>query len=240
MAADEDITAQLLADGLKVTGLSLALLGYEAYPGDLSEDERGQYGLQDLEEMDAVTPEERAASLRHARLLAGLLWHSSVVLIDQLYADHRSVSEMDEITAADIEGTWVLSSLPERFATLYGVDFVRRFIVVASDLTGALVRGWDPPGCVAAELALRCLLDQAELTADAYELDEDLADGWRERLDDILFDDADSDMLYSRRLDGFENDAEMGAELGIVSMRFEEWFEPFSTGYSVPPYARSA
>lgn len=97
MAADEDIAEQLLSDGPKITGLSLALLGYEAHPDDLTEDESGQYELADLEELAAVPPEGRAASLRQARLLAGLLRHSSVVLIDKLYADHANVSEMDEI-----------------------------------------------------------------------------------------------------------------------------------------------
>ena len=39
---------------------------------------------------------------------------------------------------------------------------------------------------------------------------------------------------------GFENDAEMRAEPGIAPMRFEQWLEPFNTGYRVPSYARSA
>jgi hypothetical protein len=238
MSADGDMTQNLLSDGLKLTGLSLAMLGYEPHADDLPDDERAQFEPQDLEEMSTRPPEERAESLRRARLLAGLLWHSSVVLVDQLYADHASVSEMEEITAAEIDGTWVLSSLPTRFAANYGVSFVRRFIVMAADLTGTLVRGWESPGCVAAELALRCLLDQAELTADTYELD--LAEDWRDRLEEVLFEDADSEMLYLQRMDGFENDEEMTAELGLAPMRFEHWFEPFNTGYSVPPYARSA
>lgn len=114
---------------------------------------------------------------------------------------------------------------------------MRRFIVVAADLTGTLVRGWDSPGCVAAELALRCLLDQAEVMAETYDLD--LADAWRERLEEILLEDADSDMLYSRRLHGFENDDAMASDLGLAPMRFDQWFEPFNEGYSVPPYART-
>jgi hypothetical protein len=46
-------------------------------------------------------------------------------------------------------------------------------------------------------------------------------------------------MLYSRRLDGFENDDDMKSGLGLAPMRFAQWFEPFNTGYSVPPYAVS-
>jgi hypothetical protein len=28
--------------------------------------------------------------------------------------------------------------------------------------------------------------------------------------------------------------------LGLAPMRFAQWFEPFNTGYSVPPYAQNA
>lgn len=192
--------------------------------------------MDDLEEMAAVPAEERAESLRRAKLLAGLLWHSSVILVDQLYSDLETVSESDE-PAEDIGGTWVLSSLPPRFSSGYDVSFVRRFIVIASDLTGNLVRGWDSPGCVAAELALRCLLDQAETTAELYDLD--LAIDWRSLVEESLLEDTDSDMLYSESLDGFENDDEMSAELGLAPMRFAQWFEPFNLGYNVPPYARA-
>jgi hypothetical protein len=236
MTDDGDITAELLTDAAKLTGLSLSRLGYEPHPDELSEDERAGLGLDDLEEMAAVPEEEREESLHRAKLLAGLLWHSSVILVDQLYSDLETVSELDEVTAADISGTWVLSSLPPRFASGYNVAFVRRFIVIASDLTGTLVRGWDSPGCIAAELALRCLLDQAETTAELYDLD--FADDWRPRLEEFLLEDTDSDMLYSQRLDGFENDDEMSAELGLAPMRFKHWFDPFNVGYSVPPYAR--
>jgi hypothetical protein len=238
IADDGDITAELLADASKLTGLSLNRLGYEPHPDELSEDERAGLELDDLEEMASVPAEERAESLRQAKLLAGLLWHSSVVLVDQLYSDLATVSELDEITAEDISGTWVLSSLPPRFSSGYDGPFVRRFIVIASDLTGTLVRGWDSPGCVAAELALRCLLDQAEVTAELYDLD--LADDWRSRVEEFLLEDTDSDMLYPQSLDGFENDDEMSAELGLAPMRFKQWFEPFNVGYNVPPYARTS
>lgn len=111
MTADAEITEKMLSDGRRLTGLPLAMLGYEAHPDDLTDDERAQFEAEDLDEMAAVPEAERAVSLRQARLLAGLLWHSSVVMIDQLYADMATVSEMKEITTADIDETWVLSSL---------------------------------------------------------------------------------------------------------------------------------
>lgn len=65
-------------------------------------------------------------------------------------------------------------------------------------------------------------------------------DGWRKRLKDILLGDADNDMLYSRQLDGFENDDDIQSGMGLAPMGFAQRFEPFNTGYSVPPCARSS
>lgn len=45
---------------------------------------------------------------------------------------------------------------------------MQSFLVVAAAMTGALVRGWSRPSCVAQELALRCLLDQVEILEDSY------------------------------------------------------------------------
>lgn len=106
----------MLSDGLKLTGLPLAMLGHETHPDDLPDDVRAQFEAEDLDEMAAMPEGERAVSLRQARLLAGLLWHSSVVMIDQLYADLATVSEMKEITAAEIDGTWgpVIAAGPVR------------------------------------------------------------------------------------------------------------------------------
>ena len=123
----------------------------------------------------------------------------------------------------------MLSSLPPQFAASYDAKFTQKFIVVAADVTAALVRGWTAPGCLAGELAVRCLLDQAEITEDIYELD--LPDDWREQVEEVLLEDADSQALYSDNLDVLEDDADV---LGV-----EHWFEPVSAGDTVPPYAWS-
>ena len=109
------------------------------------------------------------------------------------------------VTPADIAGTSVLSSLPPQFAASYDAKFTQKFIVVAADVTASLVRGWTAPGCLAAELAVRCLLDQAEITEDIYELD--LPEDWRADVEEVLLEDADSDALYSDNLDVLEDDA---------------------------------
>jgi hypothetical protein len=46
----------MLADVLKLTGLDLAMLGYEARPDDSSEDERAQFELDDREGRACTSP----------------------------------------------------------------------------------------------------------------------------------------------------------------------------------------
>jgi hypothetical protein len=229
-ADDDDITEELLADAEKLTGLSLELLGLDPHPDDMTAEQRLQFEPEDLEEMAAVTPEEREKSVLQTRLLAGLLWNSSSVLIDQLFRDLDTLNELETVTPADIRGSSVLCSLPPRFAAGYDLKFTQKFIVVASDVTAALVRGWNAPGCLAAELAVRCLLDQAEITEDIYELD--LPDDWRAIVEEVLLEDADSETLYSG-----SDDSEGSDDAGIGYLDFEHWFKPFTRGDTVPPYA---
>ena len=228
-ADDDDITEELLADADKLTGLGLELLGLDPHPDDMSAEQRLQFDPEDLAEMAAVPPEERQKTLRQTRLLAGLLWNSSSILIDQLFRDLGTLSQLETVTAADVAGTSVLSCLPPQFAADYDAKFTQKFIVVASDVTASLVRGWTAPGSLAAELAVRCLLDQAEITEDIYELD--LAEDWREAVEEVLLEHADSEALYADNLDVLEDDAD---RLGC-----EHWFRPVSAGDTVPPYAYS-
>ncbi|MDN4644725.1 hypothetical protein [Arthrobacter sp. PsM3] len=228
-ADDDDITEELLADAGKLTGLSLELLGLDPHPDDMTPDQRLQFDPEDLAEMAAVSPKERQKAVSQTRLLAGLLWNSSSILIDQLFRDLGTLSRLESTTPTDIAGTSVLSSLPPQFASSYDPKFTQKLIVVASDVTASLARGWAAPGCLAAELAVRCLLDQAEITEDIYELD--LPENWRAQVEEVLLEDADSEALYSDSLDVLEDDAD---RLG-----FEHWFTPFGAGDTVPPYACS-
>ena len=228
-ADDDDITEELLADADKLTGLGLELLGLDPHPDDMTAEQRLQFDPEDLEEMAAVSPDDRQKAVSQTRLLAGLLWNSSSILIDQLFRDLDTLNQLDAVTPIDVAGTSVLSSLPPEFASSYDAKFTQKFIVVASDVTASLARGWTAPGCLAAELAVRCLLDQAEITEDIYELD--LPEDWRAQVEEVLLEDADSEALYSDSLDVLEDDAD---KLG-----FEHWFEPFAPGDTVPPYAYS-
>ncbi|MEO5778600.1 hypothetical protein [Arthrobacter sp. PAMC25284] len=227
-ADDEDITDELLADAGKLTGLSLELLGLDPHPDDMTAEQRLLFDPEDLAEMSAAASEDREKALRQTRLLAGLLWNSSSVLLDQLFRDLETLGQLETVTPANIAGSSALFSLPPQFAADYDVKFTRKFIVVASDVTASLVRGWTAPGCLAAELAVRALLDQAQITEDIYELD--LPDDWRAAVEEVLLEDADSEWLYA-------DDADGGA--GTVPPGVGQWFESFTPADTVPPYARS-
>jgi hypothetical protein len=232
-ADDDDITYELLADADKLTGLGLELLGLDPHPDDMTPEQRLLYDPEDLEEMAAVAPEDRQKALRQTRLLAGLLWNSSSILIDQLFRDLGTLGGLEAVTPTDVAGTSVLSCLPPQFAASYDVKFTQKFIVVASDVTAALARGWTAPGCLAAELAVRCLLDQAEITEDIYELD--LPEDWRANVEEVLLEHADSEALYGDDDDGGHH----GGQPDAARLGFGNWFRPITPGDTVPPYAYS-
>jgi hypothetical protein len=228
-ADDDDITEELLADAAKLTGLSLELLGLDPHPDDMNPEQRLQFDPEDLDAMASVSSEDRQEAVRQTHLLAGLLWNSSAVLLDQLFRDLGTLNGLETVTPSDIAGSSVLSSLPSQFAASYDTKFTQRFIVVASDVTASLARGWTAPGCLAAELAVRCLLDQAEITEDIYELD--LQEDWRAQVEEVLLEDAGSEALYS--------DGDDVPQPATGNLAFEDWFKPFAPGDAVPPYACS-
>ena len=235
MTREENYVEHVLLAGEGLTGLSLEQLGFEPRLEDLTGEQRNFLGPDDLEWMGQITPERRDRSLVQAKLLAGALWEACVVLIDQLFEDLASLRKLSTIDREDIANSFVLSWLPPRQAQKYDVGFVQRFLLVAADMTGALARGWSRPSCVAQELALRCLFDQVEVLEDSYDLD--LADDWRGRLEEQLFEDMDSELLYQDAMDGFEDDIGLTMQLGLAPMNVEDWFQPF-TDTSVPPFVR--
>lgn len=235
MTAEENYIEHALHVGEGLTGLSLEQLGFEPRMEDLTEDQRNRLGADDLEWIRSVTPERRDRSLFQAKLLAGALWEASAVMIDQLFEDLSCLLKLDRIDRQDIANTFVLSGLPPRQADKYDVRFTQQFLVIAADMTGALVHGWTRPSCVAQELTLRCLFDQVEVIQDLYDLD--LPDGWRGLLEQHMLEDTDSEMLYQNAMDGFEDDIELNMQLGLAPMKVEDWFEPFNDA-SAPPFVR--
>jgi hypothetical protein len=232
----ELILAELDADADRLQGLSLEDLGYVPDPRELSDEDLASVDSETMEWMAGISAEDRRRSLSRARLLAGAIWHASVTLIDQLFQDIHTLHGKESITREDIDETWILSGLPPQYAEKYNGLFAQRFLMVAADMTMKLTSGWTSPSCVAQELAVRCLLDQIEITADTYDLDLD--PHWRGTLTDRILEDTDSDMLYDRSLDGFQHDEGLNQQLRLAPMALEYWFEPFNEEGQVSPYAR--
>ena len=113
---------------------------------------------------------------------------------------------------------------------------MQKLIGLTTDLTTSLARSWRAPDCVAGELALKCLLEEVQTVVELYDLE--VQNDWRERLEDLMVEDFDYDMLYDNSLDGFEDDGHFMSRFRITPMRFEDWFKPFTDYSSLPPYAR--
>lgn len=210
-----DLDERLMMAADKLTGVDLQWLGART--------------------ADEVGPHERGESLRQAALLAGCLWHASVVLIDGLFDDVEQMrSQQDSDWAAAVDDTEVLATLPVRFRPHYSPVFTQKFLVAAVAVTERLAKGWAPLACVAEELAVRCLLNQVEVIAETFEVA--LRPDWRSELEEYLFEDLDHEFLFDQALDGFEDDATFGPP-GMAPMDFASWFVPFNDERRLPPYA---
>lgn len=210
--------ARILSRSKLLKGFTPLELGAAPDPAEMTAEELGEYDDDLLEELAKLTLEERELRLQQARLLAGALWTASVIMVDHLFEDLKTVSRLDNTTTADIDSTWILVNLPRRFAHRYGPLFVQKFIVVTIDLTTSLARAWRAPDCVAGELALQCLLEEVQTVVELYNLD--LQGDWRARLEDLMVEDFDYDMLYDNSLDGFEDDNHFMSRFRITPMRW--------------------
>ncbi len=177
---------------------------------------------------------QREATLRRASALAGCLIHASVSAVDHLLNDVIELRQQDDQEAVEISDTWILSALPSRFVSSYSALFAQRFLVALVDVTSRLTRCWEPLSCVAQELGLRILLNETEVVADSA--DVALDENWREHLEELLFEDADHELLYNPAFDGIE-DEPASQPPGMAPMRIEDWFKPFNDERSLPPYA---
>lgn len=179
-----------------------------------------------------MTADDRGAYLREWEIVKGLLWHASVIVIDDLFQDVATLSSRSGDPDA-WEDTSAISALPPRFGRYYDSLFAKKFLIAMSDVTAALANGWVELASVAHELAAHILLEHVVVPQETYEIELrfDLVD----HLTDVLFEDRDFELLYSPRLDGFEDAPDPGH--GAVNLDFASWFVPFN-GVRLPaPYA---
>ncbi len=186
----------------------------------------------DVEDDLPTLARDRSTELRDATLIKGLLWVSSQMTVDLAFEDLRTLGSHKSGPDAWM-GTSVIGGLPGAFASHYTVLFAQKFLVALVDVTASLANSWSYPPTVAHELALRAVLDQAEVLRESIgiELDSD----WRGRLEDSLFQDLDHEILYDA-VDDEDHDGQPG--LGMAPMDFASWFVPFNSDDRRPaPYA---
>ena len=164
--------------------------------------------------------------------LNALLFAASVTLIDELIDDVAWAGEMENGSFDAAGLPWVFSVIPARFQHRITYRFVRNLLVAGTDLASQLSRGWFGPGCVMQSLLVDHLLNEVEALADMREID--LGPDWRDHLEDALLRDTDHRFLYSLEFDGAE-DSPAGRELGISSLAFDDWFEPYA-GATLPTF----
>ena len=116
------------------------------------------------------------------------------------------LNDADELAhGGTIEDTSQLIDLPPQFEPHYTPGFARQFLVAFLDLSARLTAAqWTAPSCVAQELGVRLLLNQATGVADLAGLA--LPPDWPDTLAELLLEDIDHEYLYDPALDGFEDD----------------------------------
>ncbi|MEU3689997.1 hypothetical protein [Streptomyces narbonensis] len=170
-----------------------------------------------------------------AELAAGSLVYGAEVLIDELYDDVQALAEEDT-TVAECQGhLWHLDQLPSRHAPQYNELFARRFLVTAIALTTRFTDGsFRRLGCLAEELVLKLLLEQAHVTLDLHGLlDEEVAAALG-RFAGEVYEDMDFAWLQDTGEDGADG---RGGGGGGAASGFGTWFTPFDDARYVHPYA---
>lgn len=103
----------------------------------------------------------------------------------------RMNATLATVAVMDLAGTTLAKAREQIQRTVRNL-FAQQFLVIATDMAAALLRGWTHPSPVARELAIRCLLDQVVVIQDLYGLEP--ADRWRGRLEERMLEDTDSEM----------------------------------------------
>jgi len=194
--------------------------------------------LDDLAEYDSdeerTTPDERARELRQIQFLKGALLWASDVYTDQLFEDlHLHLPD------ASPEGA-ILGQLPSQFSSAYDLGFAQRFLVASLDLFSGITQVWEPPKCVAEELAFRILLEQVEALEELFNLN--LPESWQGICwESLSWEDEDVAYLYDLSMDGiWDPSSPVGGIAGMAPMDFSDWFTVFSgSRLALPPFLRA-
>jgi len=151
---------------------------------------------------------------------------AATTLLDRFFAD---VGHLE--AGGDFESTDLIECLPPRFASKYDHLFAKEFVVCLAAVGSKLVQpGNWPLACVAEELALHALIEEAESILEVGDEEADFGD-FRE----LAFKDDDYLMLFDMAWDGIE-DSDLGRQVRVMNLAFDEWFEAFYERIPVHPY----
>ncbi|MBL7549051.1 hypothetical protein I6A60_14340 [Frankia sp. AgB1.9] len=166
----------------------------------------------------------------HAVVAAGALITACTTFVDDLCVDIAALlmTRVDAV-AADVVGRedGPLSRLPQAYGDHYTVDFARRLLVATVSVTGRLAEpDWIPIACLAEQLALYLVVEEAASLLDRYGLDDDPRARYQ---------------FFEEQ--AFENDAHLrlfdeAPELAgsRAADPISVWFTPFYDGFYVHPY----
>ncbi|MEU5218131.1 hypothetical protein AB0G79_18285 [Streptomyces sp. NPDC020807] len=177
---------------------------------------------------------EAAVGPASAELAAGALVYGAEVLIDELYDDVQALADEDA-TVAECRGhLWHLDQLPQRHASQYTELFARRFLVTAVALTTRFTDGsFRRLGCLAEELALRLLIEQAHVTLDLHGLLDDEVAAALAHFAGEVYESLDFAWLQ----DGAAEEEAAGGTGPAAPYGFGTWFTPLDDTRYVHPYA---
>ncbi|WP_326797286.1 hypothetical protein OG946_19195 [Streptomyces sp. NBC_01808] len=185
--------------------------------------------------------EERIVSREDAELAAGALVYASEVLVDELFQDVVTLHEEGATSVADSDGVFmVLEELPPAYARSYTALFAKRLTVAAVSMVEKFTRpGYAELSCVAEELLLRLLINEALVVVDVGGLMSDEIKAAWECFTDQMYEDMDHEWLYQPVMDGIDEEPGL-AHLGIAQEGVKDWFTPFADGGYVHPFAAEA
>jgi hypothetical protein len=164
----------------------------------------------------------------HEALIAGI----SLMLDETLNDLERMAVRREDYLS---EEAILLDYLPRQYQARYNVRFVRRFLACLMAVAYKFAQPpFKPLSCVAEELAANAFITAGRMQLElAGELD--VADAY-DRLEDAIFEDTDFAFLFNAQYEGIE-ETTLAAEVGIVNLAFNEWFDPFRAVVAVHPFA---
>jgi len=149
------------------------------------------------------------------------------ILIDEFSDDVGRLLAGEEFD----DSLWMSNYLPPQFHPRYTPLLAKKLLVCVVLVAWKLEQpdGWLL-ACVGEHLALRALIERAEVELELQGKEADYSSFW-----DLSFEDADIEMLFNPAWDGIE-DSEIGDHLGVQNLEVERWFDPLYDIAPVHPY----